>query len=227
MDEQVVKDRQGVKAKAMRRALPALAGLLLLFGTGASARAAEPDPEGASQFQQSYDREIAGRLSEALGALDGLSPARKESYPAQARRGWLLFKLGRHGESAEAYQRAITAAPKAIEPRVGILLPLQALKKWSEVESQAKAALALDADNYLASLRLAWALYNQSRYAEAASLYARLRELYPSDADARSGLGWSLLKQGNNEAAARELRELLAIQPRNTLARQGLDAAKH
>jgi tetratricopeptide (TPR) repeat protein len=214
--------------RARRRPLlPALAALLALCGSAAKVAAGESDPEGAAQFQQSYDRETAGRLSEALSAIDALPAARKDSYPALARRGWLLSKLGRNGESIDAYQRAINAAPKAVEPRVGILLPLQAQKKWSEVETQARAALALDGDNYLASVRLAWALYNLGRYSDAATVYSRLKELYPSDADARSGLGWSLLKQGKNELAARELRELLAIQPRNALARSGLDAASH
>jgi len=202
-----------------------LALLLVVVGKRTLAHAAEPEPEGAALFQQSYDRETAGKLSEALAALDGLPTARKDSYVAYARRGWLLYRLGRHGDAVDAYQRAITAAPKSIEARVGILLPLQSLRKWSEVEASAKGALALDPNNYLASLRLAWAQYNQGRYAESAVLYSKLKELYPSEAEPRSGLGWSLLKQGKNADAARELRELLATQPRNPLAQKGLELA--
>lgn len=185
--------------------------------------AGEPDPEGSALFQQSYERETAGKLQESLAALEGLPGARKDSYAMHARRGWLLYRLGRHTEAVDAYQRAIAAAPKSIEARVGILLPQQSLRKWSDVEATAKGALALDPNNYLASLRLAWALYNQGRYAESVNLYSKLKELYPSEADPRSGLGWSLLKQGKHSEAAHELRELLLTQPRNTLARQGLD----
>ena len=200
-----------------------LAQLLFLTGISAPVRAAEPDPEGAAQFQQSYERETAGKLQESLSALDSLPQARKDSYLAHVRRGWLLYRLGRHAESVDAYQRAIAAAPKSIEARVGILLPQQSLRRWGDMDAAAKGALAIDPNNYLASLRLAWAQYNLGHYTESAAVYGKLKELYPSEAEPRSGLGWSLLKQGKNADAARELRELLGTQPRNVLARQGLD----
>ena len=185
--------------------------------------ASDVDSEAAQVFQQSYDREGAGKIAESLSTLDALPTARQGTYLSQLRRGWLLYRLGRYAESVEAYGRAIAVAPKAIEPRVGVLLPQQALRRFADVEAQAKIVLAVDPQNYLATLRLAFSLYSQGRYGEAGALYARLKELYPSDAEVRSGLGWSLLKQGKSVEATRELRELLSIQPRHVLAKQGLD----
>src|SRR5689334_5637688 len=78
---------------------------------------ADASADGAELFQQSYDREAAGKLQEALQLLDKLPPARKDSYVASVRRAWLLYRLGRHGESIEAYQHAIAAAPQSIEAR--------------------------------------------------------------------------------------------------------------
>lgn len=188
-----------------------------------SARASDVDVDAAQALQQSYDREGAGKLAESLSSLDSLPPARQGTYMAQLRRGWLLYRLGRYADAIESYQRAIAAAPKAIEPRVGVLLPQQALRRYSDIETQAKAVLAIEPHNYLATLRLAFAYYSSGRYAEAVGLYAALKDLYPSDADVRSGLGWSLLKSGRSSEATRELRELLSIHPRHALAKQGLE----
>lgn len=187
-------------------------------------RAVEADA-GSEALAQSYDREAAGKLKEALASLDGLPLARKDSYLGWARRGWLLYRLGQYAESTEAYRKAIITAPKSIEPRLGILLPQLALRRWSDAEQMAKEILLSDPGSYLATLRLAFVYYNQHRFAESAALYGRLRELYPSDTDVRAGLGWALLKAGRPQEATREFQELLAINPRLTTAREGLQLA--
>src|SRR5205807_1274448 len=130
-----------------------------------------------------------------------------------------------HAEAIPSYARAVALAPKAVEPRVGMLLPLLALRNWSDVESQARLVLKLDPKNYLATLRLAFSLYNLHHYDESAALYTRLHELYPSDVDTLGGLGWTLLKQGQAAEAAKHFREVLDIAPQNALARDGLKAA--
>lgn len=191
---------------------------------GDAARAVEPDL-GGEALAQSYDREAAGKLKEALASLDQLPLQRKDSYLGWARRGWLLYRLGQYAESVDAYRKAITAAPKSIEPRLGILLPELALRRWSDAEQMAKEILLSDPGSYLATLRLAFVYYNQHRFAESAALYGRLRELYPSDTDVRAGLGWALLKAGRPQEATHEFQELLAINPRLTTAREGLQLA--
>lgn len=208
----------------LKQVLSCLAAALLLQTACAKAATPEPNADGAELFQQSYDREAGGKLQDALSALDRLSGPRKESYLASLRRGWLLYRLGRYAESVDAYQHAIAAAPQSIEARVGLLLPQQALKHWSDAEATAKAVLAIDPQSYLANLRLAFTLYNLGRFTEAATLYGQLKEHYPSDPEPRSGLGWSLLKQARTAEAAREFRDLLAIQPKHALGKQGLDA---
>jgi tetratricopeptide (TPR) repeat protein len=222
-----------------RRSLRA-AGLCLLLATspalggqpaaapsppGVPVRPQPPESEGTEQWQRSYEREAAGQLAEALAALDALPQGRKGEYLALARRGWLLYRLGRSDAAVDAYQRAAAAAPGAVEPRVGLLLPLSALRRWNELAAAAKEVLSLEPRSYYGTLRLAFAHYNLGRFGEAATLYAQLKASYPSDLEVRSGLGWSLLKQGKTAEAAREFRELLAVSPRHALGRQGLDAA--
>lgn len=179
----------------------------------------------ADMFQRSYDAEATGKLADALASLDGLPSPQKDGYVALLRRGWLLYKLGRNAEAIDAYNKASAIEPRSVESRVGALLPQMASRRWADVETTAKDAIKIDPSNYLANLRLAYATYNLARYAEAAVLYRKLAELYPSDVDVRSGLGWALLKSGKAGDAVKEFRQVLEVAPKHALSREGLTAA--
>jgi tetratricopeptide (TPR) repeat protein len=199
---------------------------LALFSLALGCGVAEALADGgaADQFQRSYDTEAQGKVGDALAALDALPAPQHDGYVAELRRGWLLYKLGKSPESIDAYGKAIALEPRSVEARVGVLLPAMALRRWADVEAGAREVLKLDAGNYLANLRLAFAVYSQGRYAESAVLYKRLAEAYPSDVDVRAGLGWALLKAGKGPDAAVELRAVLDVAPRNVLAAEGMKA---
>ena len=182
-------------------------------------------PDAARIYQRSYDHEASGHYGEALRDLGALSAGEQESYLARLRRGWLLYLAARYPESIAAYRQAIAVARDSVEARVGSLLPLIALRQWTEVEQGARAALELDAANYLAGLRLAFAVYNRGRYPEAEALYRRVLARYPSDAVARSGLGWSLLKLGKRAEAREEFLEAARAAPRSPAVLDGLKVA--
>jgi murein DD-endopeptidase MepM/ murein hydrolase activator NlpD/urea transporter/Flp pilus assembly protein TadD len=197
-----------------------------LGAPAAPAAAALPPPsEAAKAFQESYDSEATGKNDAALAALDRLPPAQRDGYVAQLRRGWLLYRAGRHADATAAYTRAIALEPASVEARVGLLAPLLALRRWVDAEAMSREVLRKDPANYTATLKLAFALFNQAKLAEAEATYRSLVSLYPSDVDARSGLGWSQLKQGRTADAARVFGDVLEISPRNSLAQDGLRAA--
>jgi len=198
---------------------------LLAAALGCGVARAGADGGAADGFQRSYDSEAAGKIPDAVAALDALPSPQKDGYVAQLRRGWLLYRLGKHTEAIGAYGRAIALEPRSIEARTGVLLPAMALRRWADVESGAREVLRLDAGNYLGNLRLAFALYNLGRYPESASVYKHLAESYPSDVEVRGGLGWALLKGGKAAEAASEFRAVLEIAPKNALAADGLKAA--
>jgi tetratricopeptide (TPR) repeat protein len=157
----------------------------------------------ADLFQKSYDSEALGKLTDALAALDRLPASRREGYVGQLRRGWLLYRLGKHAEAIDAYNRAIALQAGAVEARVGVLLPQLSLRRWIDAEANARAVLRIDPGNYFANLRLAFTVYSLGRYGEAEPLYRKL---------------------GKAAEAAREFREVLLFAPQNALAIDGLKA---
>jgi len=183
------------------------------------------DGAAARAYQASYDHEAAGRFADALRDLTDLPSAEQESYLGRLRRGWLLYRAGRHAESITSYRQAIAIEKGSVEARLGGLLPLIALRQWPEVEEGARAALDVDPANYLAGLRLAFALYNRGRYSEAEALYRRVLGRYPSDADARAGLGWCLLKQGKRPEARQAFQAAARVAPRSPTVLDGLTAS--
>ena len=200
--------------------------LLLVAAIGCGVAQAEAEGGAADQFQRSYDAEAVGRVEDALAAIDAAPAPQHDGYVAELRRGWLLYRLGRHAPSIEAYARAIALEPRSVEARVGVLLPAMALRRWADVEGGAREALKIDPQNYLGTLRLAFAVYNLGRYPEAAATYKRLAEMYPSDVDVRAGLGWALFKMGKSAEAAAEFRTVLGVAPKNALALDGLKATR-
>lgn len=202
-----------------------LAIAIVATGLGIGMAHADADGGAPEQFQRSYDSEAAGKVADALAALDALPAPQKGGYVAELRRGWLQYRLGKNPEAIDAYARAIALEPRSVEARVGVLLPAMALRRWTDVENGAREALKLDPGNYLANLRLAFAIYNLGRYPESATVYKKLSEAYPSDVEVRAGLGWALLKGGGKAAeAAAEFRAVLEIAPKNALASDGLKA---
>lgn len=180
----------------------------------------------ALAFQRSYDEEAAGKNDAALAALEGLRLSGNALYVAELRRGWLLYRLGKHGDAVTAYGRAIALEPLSVEAKVGVLAPLAASRRWADVEGTARDVLKRDVGNYSATLRLAFALYSQAKFGEAEGTYRALVAAYPSDVDARDGLGWSLLKLGRTRDAQAVFAEVLAVAPKNALALDGMAATK-
>lgn len=183
-------------------------------------------PPSSAAYQRSYDDEAAGNLEAALGDLDGLTVTGSAQYVAELRRGWLLTKLGKHGDAVAAYGRAIALEPGAVEPRVGSLFPLGALRRWADAEATAREVLKRDPANYTATIRLAFALYSQAKFADAEATYRTLLSLYPGDVEVRAGLGWSQLKAGKARDAQATFAEVLAVAPKNALALDGAAAAR-
>jgi len=180
----------------------------------------------ATLWQQSYQLEAKGAFPAAVKVLGQLPNTTRAGYLYAQRSGWLYYLGGKHIQAVAAYRLAISRAPKAVEPRLGLLLPLMALRRWQEAERVARDALKLDAGNQLAGRRLALSLYQLGRFAEAEAVYRSVLASYPSDLDMLSGIGWSRLRQGDQTGARRAFAAVLEIAPRHVSAKTGLAASK-
>ena len=165
--------------------------------------------EAAQAYQQSYAAEAAGKLDEAISALGRLPAPQRESYLAHYRRGWLLYCLGRFAEAVSAYGKASALEPGSVEARVAVLLPLLAQKRWDDTAAAAQEVLRRNPENYLATLRLAFAKFSSKHFAEAEVSYRKLRVLYPADLEVRTGLAWTALRLGQQKDALTMFSEVL------------------
>ncbi|MGM0576715.1 MAG: tetratricopeptide repeat protein [Myxococcota bacterium] len=205
------------------RSILSLIWLALALLAAPTAAAAD---RSADLFQQSYDQESAGRPADALETLERIEGEARDTYVFDLRRAWLLYRTGKHEESVKAYEAAVKRHPRAVEPRLGKMLPQMAMRRWLDAEKTAEAVLERDADNYLATSRLAFIRYSLGRYEKAAETYREVLALYPSDVEMKAGLGWSLLEQGRAADAAKRFEEILAVAPRHQGARKGLKLAR-
>jgi len=193
----------------------ALALLLLVLPV---ATPAEP----GDAWRLSYAAEARGDHLAALAALERAPGGNGAAYVLALRRGWLLHLGGRHAEAVEAYQQALGLEPRAVEPRLGAMLPLMALRRWKDAERLGEEALGLAPGDLTAVSRLAWIDYSQAQWQKAEQRYRQALAAWPASAEMRAGLGWSLLKQGRNREARAELERVLAYAPDHASAREGL-----
>jgi tetratricopeptide (TPR) repeat protein len=184
-----------------------------------------PSPN-ATAFQASFDDEAAGKVEAALADLDRLSAPQSSAYLTLLRRAWLLSKLGRGAESADAYAKATALEPASVEARLGALPVFAAARRWADVETVARQVLERDPASYVATLRLAFALYSLGRFPESEVLYRKLSTLYPGDVEVRAGLGWALLQMKRRDDAVKVFADVLDVAPKSALATEGLRVAK-
>lgn len=190
----------------------------------ASPAGGQQDAKVASLYRDSYALEAKQDYAGALVKMREIKQATGASYFVTMRLAWLSYLAGDFKESAAGYAEAAVAEPKAIEPKLGLTLPLLAARNWADLERACREVIAADPHNAIARARLGAAYYWSGNYPDAATTYRRLAADYPSDLDHKTGLGWALLKLGRAAEARQLFEAVLAVSPDNVNARQGLAA---
>jgi len=196
----------------------AVAAVVLVWGLAGTSVAGSPVAE---LYRQSYRLEAAGQPGQALATMQQIEAQAGSSYFVHARSAWLAYLANRQAESEAAYRKAISAAPGAIEPRLGLTLPLLATAQWRPLELACRDVLKLDPKNAVARARLAHAHYMVGNYPDSATLYRELCAEYPANLDHQTGLGWALARMGRGQEAKRIFAAVLAVSPDNPNAKQG------
>jgi cytochrome c-type biogenesis protein CcmH/NrfG len=104
-----------------------------------------------------------------------------DDYVLNLRLGWLNHLNGKPEDAIRYYQEAIKKSPKAVEAKLGCLLPMLASSKYNEAETLAKQVIKDDPGNYYGNLRLAVALRMQQKYREAYEIVKGMLAAYPAD----------------------------------------------
>lgn len=222
-----MKNHSAPKARLLRGQLLFALPLLLVCGgllqPASSAAAGEKDPIG-QLFSASFGHEAQGQTDKALSAVLKVLKKRPQHYIAHLRAGWLYYHKGRYDDSVQHYQSAMRLAPGALEPKLGLMLPLMAAKRWPEAEKIGEEILQKAPYQYTALSRMAYVAFLQGRYTEAESRYKKVLADYPSDVEMMLGLGWTYARQGRKKEAKGMFGEVLSIRPDNVSAKSGLSS---
>jgi tetratricopeptide (TPR) repeat protein len=176
----------------------------------------------ADLYRESYQLEAAGKPVDALAPIQQVKATAGASYFVTVRIAWLSYLAGRFDDAIAAYREAARLAPTAVEPRLGLTLPLLAKQSWRELETASRDVLRIDPKNGVARARLAHAHYSVGNYPDAAVVYRTLVEEYPGELDHQTGLGWALARMGRVKEAKAVFAAVLAVSPDNVNAQQGM-----
>lgn len=216
-------------ATATRRAtatLPLLLALLLAASAAASGGAgAQQGPQAADlagAYKRSLDYERVQDYQNAIRALAPVYESTPNGYTVNLRMGWLFYLNGNHANAEAHYDVATKAAPMALEPKLGRLLPLLAQGRWSEAETLAYQVVSVDHFNYYGNLRLAIALRMQGKLDAAHQIALKMTGAYPSDVLHLSELAQIQDARGEKAEARRIFGEVLLLDPENQTARRYL-----
>ncbi len=153
------------------------------------------------KYSKSFTYESLMKYEDGIKELETIYAKYTYDYELNARIGWLYYLKGDYEKSVEFTEKAIKLKDSSFESKNMILLPLTALKKWSEVEKYANNVIKQDALNYYANIRLAYAYYLKGDNEKSLKHYELLLNYYPSDIDLKIGIANNYIKMKQNEKA--------------------------
>jgi tetratricopeptide (TPR) repeat protein len=201
-------------------ALMTLVSALTYPSEGAVAQ--EPDIDIAGSYRRSFEYERAEAYQDAIRALAPVYEAYPNAYTVNLRMGWLFYLNGNYNNAAAHYGVARSAAPFALEPKLGQLLPLLAQGRWNEAETVAYEVVSVDHYNYYGNMRLIVALRMQEKFEPAYQIALKMATAYPTDLTFLEELARLNQARGDTEEATRLFTDLLILDPENQAAREYL-----
>jgi len=173
----------------------------------------------AAAFASSYAAETKGDYPDAIAPLKAIYTG---SYEQNLRLGWLHFLAKNYPASASYYQKAVEQRPYAIEPRFGLVKPLNALNQIDKLVGIYEDILKIDAQNTQANYWMGVIFLNRKAYDQAARYFERVANLYPFDYDVNLSLAWTYLNLGRKNEARALYNKVLLIRPGDATALAGL-----
>jgi tetratricopeptide (TPR) repeat protein len=116
-------------------------------------------------------------------------------------------------QAAEAYRKAVEAAPEWVEARINLGTAMYQLGRMEEAREHFSMAVRFEPENALAEFNLGCVLEQLGKTAEAISHLSRAVELVPSLADAHLNLALAYEKNGQGQNALRHLSLYIRYEP--------------
>lgn len=178
-------------------------------------------------FNNSINQALKGNYQKAIDELINIYKDNSNDYLVNLRLGYLYYLQKNYDESINYYKKAISLTnQKAIEPLLGLTLPIAAKEKWSELEKIYFEILALDQKNYTANLRLGQICFNRKEYLKAETYFKQVFDLYPSDYEANLYLGWTYFYLNKKSEAKKHFINTLMVSENDKSAMEGLKLVK-
>ncbi|MBT3381771.1 MAG: tetratricopeptide repeat protein [Lentisphaerae bacterium] len=171
-------------------------------------------------YHRSYRYEKSQNYSDAIKALAVVHDQYPAAYTPNLRLAWLHYLKGNYANAESHYRAATKAAPEAIEPKLGCMLPLLAQERYQAVEKLARQVTREDKGNYYANLRLAIALRSQDKISQAEKTVNRMLRAYPTDVPFLAELALLKVAQDDLDAASRIFFDVLTLDPENVTAKR-------
>ena len=172
----------------------------------------------------------AGRLEEALAAARIAVEKRPDAARSYSLLGNALLNLKRLDEAEENFSHALELDPSRENELEYLSLLGRMSWEWDRLQAAEKylrRALELDPRHREALKHLAASCFKQKRYQEALDLYRTLAEVDPDDATTHFNIGASLYYLGQSDAALRNFKRALSLDPTLEQARTGLEELRN
>jgi len=199
---------------------PCAAAVLLV-----SAQAAVASVSNAmAAWRQSVAAEQAGDFKQARDLILQYRNSGGDPYLSSLRAGWLSVQLKDYGKAETYYEAAAQASPSAVTPLQGLILCYEA----SGMQNRALAAVdrlgRMSAEDRHVLFTEGRVYYNNMRWRDAERAFREAFDQAPEDANAVSGLAWTLLRASQKRDAAILFERLLMLAPQFPYAQDGYDA---
>ncbi|MFD2200752.1 tetratricopeptide repeat protein [Shivajiella indica] len=175
-------------------------------------------------FKQSYALEKSENYKGAIASLKEVYQA--DAYEINLRLGWLTYLAGQIPESLDYYSKAVSLKPYAIEPKLGLVLPLSVQGKWNEIEEIYQKILQIDPQNTLVNYRLGLIYYNRGNFEKADPYLEKVVNLFPFDYDGLILLAWNKLNLQKTRESKVLFQKVLMNNPDDASALEGLKLIK-
>ncbi|WP_201982963.1 tetratricopeptide repeat protein [Hymenobacter rubidus] len=172
-----------------------------------------------SAFASSYAAEAKADYADAIAPIKAIYTG---TYEQNLRLGWLYYLAKNYTAAAAHYQKAVEQRPYAVEPKFGLVKPLNSLGQIEKMLNLYQDILKIDPQNTQANYWTGVIYSNRKTYDKAARYFERVVNLYPFDYDSNLSLAWAYLNLGKKAEARALYTKALLIRPGDAAATAGL-----